>query len=234
MTTPDDPSVFGTQPVFVNERAGNAVATMLRLAIIEGRLQPGAFLKEEQLAKELDISRTPVREAIIELRNEGLVESTATRRAVVRSYNADELHDVYNLRASLEGFAANLAAQRATDAIIRRLDESNSRFEDAMARRDETTTELITENLDFHDVVAEAAGIPRLQKMINQVMVIPMRYRAYAAYTREHRNTVLADHKAITSAIRERDCGQARDLMEAHVRWTGDVAVEAQPNIVST
>lgn len=225
---PDENSVFGAQPLIINERAGNAVANLLRLAILEGRLQPGEVLKEETLAKELSISRTPVREAIIELRNEGLVESTATKRAIVRSYSAGELHDIYNLRASLEGFAAMLAAERSTEATLRRLNESNARFRDGMTRSGEITTELINENLDFHDIIAESAEIPRLKKMINQVMVIPMRYRAYAAYTTEHRHTVLSEHEEITRAIGARDPIRARDVMEAHVRWTGDVAVKAQ------
>ncbi|MGI9116964.1 MAG: GntR family transcriptional regulator [Gaiellales bacterium] len=229
MAATNETSVFGAQPVITSERAGNAVANLLRLAILEGRLQPGAVLQEKSLAEELGISRTPIREAIIELRNEGLVESTATRRAVVRSYSADELRDVYNLRAALEGFAAQLSASRANDGVIRKLEESNARFSDMLDRDSvDVVDDLINENLDFHDIIAEASEIPRLNRMINQVMVIPMRYRAYAAYTPQHRQTVLKDHQQITDAIRERDSDLARDLMEQHVRWTGNVAVEAQ------
>lgn len=221
--------MFGAQPIITSERAGNAVANLLRLAILEGRLQPGEVLQENTLAEELGISRTPVREAIIELRNEGLVESTATRRAVVRSYSADELRDIYSLRAALEGFAAQLAASRANETVIRRMDESNARFAEMIQRGGEhIDADLITENLDFHDIVAEASEIPRLNKMINQVMVIPRRYRAYAAYTPERRTIVLKDHQEITDAIRNRDPVTARDLMEKHVLWTGNVAVDAQ------
>lgn len=234
MTTPNDTSVFGSQPVITSERAGNAVANLLRLAILEGRLQPGDVLQENTLAEELGISRTPIREAIIELRNEGLVESTATRRAVVRSYSTNELRDIYSLRAALEGFAAQLAASRANEGVIRSLDESNSRFADLIERGDDhIEAALITENLDFHDIVAKASEISRLTRMINQIMVIPRRYRAYAAYTPEHRAIVLKHHQDITDAIRNRDSGSARDLMEKHVLWTGNVAVEAQDESAS-
>jgi GntR family transcriptional repressor for pyruvate dehydrogenase complex len=77
-------------------------------------------------------------------------------------------------------------------------------------------------------VIAEAAGMPRLQKMIDQVMVIPKRYRAYAAYVPKHRRTVLEHHRGIAEAVRRREPAAAGSLMGEHVRWTGDIAVEAQ------
>ena len=225
-TTP----VFGQQALVTSERTGNTVANLLRLAILEGRLAPGEVLQEVQLGQELGISRTPIREALIELRNEGLLETTPTRRIAVRSYTGDELRDIYDLRATLEGFAAKMAALRSNDALLRRLDESNARFH-AIASDgsdEDVTSQLIVENMSFHDVIATAAGIARLQKMIEQVMTIPRRYRAYAAYVPEHREVVVRDHRAITEAIRQGDGDAAGRQMEDHVRWTGAVAVAAQ------
>jgi hypothetical protein len=72
------------------------------------------------------------------------------------------------------------------------------------------------------------AGVPRLTKMIDQVMVIPKRYRAYAAYVREHRSAVIRDHVAIADAIARHDPTVAGLLMAEHVRWTGKIAVDAQ------
>ena len=218
--------IFG-QPIEGTERAGNLIAHEIRLAILEGRVQPGDVLREEQLARELGTSRTPVREALIELRNEGLVETRATRRAVVRAYNAAELHDIYGLRAALEAHAARLAAERGTPKAIRSLAASLERFHD-LAGREDAVSELVSENLVFHGVIADATGVPRLQKMIDQVMVIPKRYRAYAAYTPENRSTIERDHSAIADAIGRREGNAAARLMEEHVRWTGDIAVRAQ------
>lgn len=215
------------KPILAAERAGNLIAHEIRRAILEGRIAPGDVLLEEQLARELGTSRTPVREALIELRNEGLVEARANRRAVVRAYDEAELHDIYGLRAVLEAHAARLTAVRATLQTLQELDASNARFHQ-LARRDVDINALVTENLVFHGVIAEAAGVPRLQKMIDQVMIIPKRYRAYAAYVPEHRGTVERDHRAIADAIRARDGDRAASLMEQHVCWTGDVAVLAQ------
>ncbi|MFN2627783.1 MAG: FCD domain-containing protein [Gaiellaceae bacterium] len=89
-------------------------------------------------------------------------------------------------------------------------------------------SELVSENLVFHGVIATATGVPRLQKMIDQVMVAPKRYRAYAAYVPEHRRTVEEHHRAIAAAVAAADADAAPRLMATHVRWTGDIAVEAQ------
>ena len=218
--------IFG-QPIEGTERAGNLIAHEIRRAILEGRVQPGDVLREEQLARELGTSRTPVREALIELRNEGLVEASATRRAVVRAYDAAELHDIYGLRAALEAHAARLAAERITPKAIRNLAASLERFHD-LGDREDAVSELVSENLVFHGVIADTTGVPRLQKMIDQVMVIPKRYRAYAAYTPENRTKVEDDHRAIGDAISRRDGDSAAKLMDEHVRWTGEIAVQAQ------
>ena len=214
-------------PVLATERTGNLIAHEIRRAILEGKIQPGEVLREEHLARELGTSRTPVREALIELRNEGLVEAQATRRAVVREYDAAELKDVYGLRAVLEAHAARLTAERATPRTIAELDASNARFSEIAGRGDEDVKDLVSENLVFHAIIADATEMPRLRKMIDQVMVIPKRYRAYAAYVPEHRATIERDHRAIADAIRARDGDAASALMERHVRWTGDVAAAA-------
>jgi DNA-binding GntR family transcriptional regulator len=217
--------IFGR--IAPSERAGNLIAHELRRAILEGRIEPGDVLREEQLARELGTSRTPVREALIELRNEGLVESRATRRAVVRAYTAAELNDIYGLRAALEAHAARLAAERATEVTIRQLDESIDRFHELAERESDIVTALVEENLTFHAVIADAADLPRLKKMIDQVMIIPKRYRAYAAYVPEQRGTVELHHRQVADAIRRGDGDAAATLMDVHVRWTGEVAAAA-------
>lgn len=221
-----EPEPIFAQPILPSERTGNLIAAEIRLAILQGRIEPGEVLREEQLARELGTSRTPVREALIELRNEGLVEAQATRRAVVKEYDAAELADIYGLRAALEAHAARLAAERATTETIAELDASNDRFRE-LAGRDDDVKDLVAENLVFHGIIADATNIPRLKKMIDQVMLIPKRYRAYAAYVPEHRATIERDHRAIADAIRARDGDAASALMERHVRWTGDVAAAA-------
>src|SRR5438067_4229529 len=117
-------------------RNASAAATeLIREAIIDGRLPPGQRLKEEELARELGISRTPVREALLVLQTEGLVDAAPNRGAVVRSHDGDDLEDLYQLRALLEGYAARRAAANITVASLADLRASCERFESVMEGR---------------------------------------------------------------------------------------------------
>lgn len=224
----DERRRFESDSIVPGKRTGDIVAHELRRAIIEGRVSPGDVLREEELARELGISRTPVREALIELRNEGLVEAQVTRRAVVRSYTAAELEDIYGLRAALEAHGARLASERAGPDTHSALDRNIAQFSDVARRDGDNIDELVRINLDFHAIIADATGLPHLQKMIDQVMGIPRRYRAYAAYVPEHRGTVEDHHRSIANAIKNADGDAAAQSMDDHVRWTGRVAVDAQ------
>ena len=113
----------------ISRNASAAASEIIREAIIDGRLAPGQRLKEEELARELGISRTPVREALVILEGEGLVESVPKRGASVRAYAADDLDDMYQLRALLEGYAARRAATRISAEDVGRLEESCARFD---------------------------------------------------------------------------------------------------------
>src|SRR2546421_13031594 len=100
------------------QNASVAATELIRQAILDGRLEPGSRLKEEELARELGISRTPVREALLVLQAEGLVDAVPNRGAVVRSHDANDLEDLYQLRALLEGYAARRAAANVTEQDV--------------------------------------------------------------------------------------------------------------------
>jgi DNA-binding GntR family transcriptional regulator len=97
---------------------GDAVAGVLRSAILDGSLKPGQPLHENALARQLSVSRSPIREALIQLERESLVVSRPNRPAVVRRPSPDEISQVYTLRSALEGIAARWAAERATPALV--------------------------------------------------------------------------------------------------------------------
>ena len=111
-------SIFGAHPS-LGRNASSGAADLIRQAIVEGRVLPGERLKEEELAQQLGISRTPVREALLILQTEGLVEASPNRGATVRSYELPDLEDMYELRALLEGNAALRAATRIDDPRCR-------------------------------------------------------------------------------------------------------------------
>ncbi len=207
----------------LTKSASAAAAELIRDAIVDGRLAPGSRLKEEELARELGISRTPVREALLVLQADGLIESTPNRGATVRSYDAADLDDLYQLRALLEGFAARLAAARITPEEVDRLRESCERF--VGLRTDDDVTELVRENVRFHDVILGAAGSERLAQMVRGVIQLPLVYRSYVWYSPEQKLISEHYHRQLTAALAAREAERAELVMKEHVLEARDVLI---------
>lgn len=204
--------------------ASAAAAEAIRAAIIDGRLEPGQRLKESELARDLDLSRTPVREALLILHAEGLVELTPNRGARVPTYEAAELEDLYELRATLEGFAAHKAAQRITPAKVRALKQSCIRFEKLRATDD--AMGLVKENLFFHNTILDAAGSDRLTLMVKKVIELPLVYRSFIWYSDEQRLISEHYHKQLVHAFETGDAERAELIMTEHVLEARDFLVQ--------
>lgn len=212
----------------VVEKTSMALVRTIRAAILDGRLQPNQPLPEVELAQQLGTSRTPIREALLLLEREGLVEAVPNRGATVKMYDPQELEELYNLRAVLEGHAARLAATRVTERDVRRLDESVERF-GKLRITNEVLPELVDENFTFHDVILQAAGSERLSRMVREVTAVPLIYKSYMAYSEEHRSKVEDDHRAIADALKQGDATRAAELMQSHVLWARDLALAHFP-----
>ena len=197
------------------QSASAAAGEVIREAIIDGRLPPGQRLKEEELARELGISRTPVREALLMLESEGLVESIPRRGATVRSYAVSDLDDVYQLRALLEGHAARRAAARISPADVTRLEKSCDRFD--RLRAEDDLLDLVKENLLFHSVVHEAAASDRLAALIRKVIEIPLVYKSFYWYSPEQKVISQHYHRQLARALKLGDGERAELIMKEHV-----------------
>jgi len=194
--------------------ASVAATELIRDAIVEGRLEPGRRLKEEELARELGISRTPVREALLVLQAEDLVAATPNRGAVVRSHDATELDDLYELRSLLEGHAARRAAERVTPEGIELLHASNERF---AAVGDDDLAGLVRENLVFHNAIVELAGSARLASMVGKVIKLPLVYNSYRWYSSEQTRISVDYHRRLVGAFEAGDPAAAELIMREHV-----------------
>ncbi len=204
-------------------RNASAAATeLIREAIIDGRLAPGQRLKEEELARELGISRTPVREALLVLQAEGLVDAAPNRGATVREHCAEDLDDLYQLRALLEGYAARRAGTRISEGDVVNLWESCDRFDDL---RDGDVRELVKENLFFHNTILEAAGSARVQSMVRKVIELPLVYKSYIWYSPDQRRISAHYHRQIAKALEARDAERAELVMKEHVYEARDLLV---------
>ena len=203
--------------------ASVAATELIREAIIEGRLAPGQRLKEEELARELGISRTPVREALLLLQAEDLIDAAPNRGATVRTHTGQDLDDLYQLRALLEGYAARRAASRITDDAVARLRASCERFEELDALGD--LRDLVRENLFFHSTILELAGSARLDSMVRKVIELPLVYKSYIWYSPDQKRISAHYHRQITNALAGRDSERAELVMKEHIFEARDLLV---------
>ncbi len=190
------------------------VAEVIRDGILQGRLRPGERLKEDMIARELAVSRTPVREAIAMLQAEGLIEAPQHRGAQVRSYSPSELEEIYDLRSILEGYAARRAATRITDAEITRLRRSCEAMEKL---RPDDLEHLVLQNGIFHDTILDAADAGRLTAMVTQVRAVPLVYQSYAWYTPDQLQLSLEYHWRVLAALERHDARRAERDMRHHL-----------------
>lgn len=200
------------------------VADLIREGILEGRLRPGERLKEDQLAKELAVSRTPVREAIAMLQAEGLLEAQQHRGAQVRSYTPGELEEIYDLRSILEGYAARRAARRITDQELTRLRTCVEKMERLQPKDLE---HLVQQNDIFHNTILHAADSQRLVAMVSQTRALPLTYQSYAWYTNDQLSLSHEYHRRVLSALERHDAEQAEYDMRHHLFNARDALTRA-------
>jgi DNA-binding GntR family transcriptional regulator len=193
----------------------------LRRLIVEGHYPPGSRLVEERLAQELGVSRTPVRQALGRAAAEGLVQIFPNRGAVARSFSADDLLEIYDLRAALEGQAANRAASRILPEQLATLRATAAALEQALerpfaARADEIHF-LVEQNAIFHDTIIAACGNGRLATVVANVVNVPLQFRSFYWYSPDERRISNFFHRSILYALSQGDGDRARAMMREHI-----------------
>ncbi|WP_224763606.1 GntR family transcriptional regulator [Salinibacterium sp. ZJ70] len=198
------------------------VTGAIREAVLQGVLPAGSWLREDDLAAALQVSRTPIREALRTLGEEGLLERTANRGSVVARMTFDELASVYAMRETLEGLAARLAAGRTSPALVERLTGIHEAMADAVESDPSALAHL---NLDFHRAIAEAAENPYLTRFLGQIENA-LRRLTQTTYAHGDRATAAHDeHRAIIDAIAAGDGARAEDVARSHMRNARDVRI---------
>ena len=213
-----DPSVnvLGLdQTTEINRNASEIATGLIRTAIFEGHLEPGQRLKEGELAQNLGISRTPVREALMVLQAEGLVSAVPNRGAVVRSYTEKDLIDMYDLRAVLESHAAHRAASRVSAEQLGVLQRSCDAFEQLRKKRDRKA--LVEENRVFHATIIEAADTSNLAELIQHAVRLPFVYSTFLWFSEAELEKSEICHRAIVVALEAGKAKRAERLMKHHL-----------------
>ena len=193
------------------------VYTELRHQIITKQAPPGRRLPEVNIAVQMGVSRTPVREALRRLASEGLVLIIPNSGARVASPSRREMEDAYVVREDLEGLAVRLAAGRVTERHLRRLEETLLEEERAFAERN---LELYLEvNENFHRIIAEASGNRVLKEYVENILARTNVYIVfYDPFYDIESNSSTGEHRGIIDALREHDGDRASELMRQHIR----------------
>lgn len=217
----------------------DALAATIQARVLNGEIPTGTRLRQESLAAEFGVSRTPVREALRKLQASGLVEVQPRRGALVRRPSARDVREAYEVRAELEGLAAALAASRFRDAELHRLRAAQELFRQSVAsllawrkRRSpdellqtEAHGEWISANDSFHLAIQEAAGNRRLVTTLADLHRGFPRDLTWIVLSENARllDANIAQHEAILAAIERHDPVDSRALMVEHVLTAGQL-----------
>ncbi|HWV88032.1 MAG TPA: GntR family transcriptional regulator [Capillimicrobium sp.] len=218
-------SLSGGRRLSTSEEAYDRV----RRDILSGALMPGDVIVEERVAKTLDMSRTPVREALLRLERENLLER-AGRSLAVRSFSGDEIADIYSLRAHIESYGARLAAERITEYELGQLAhvQADMLAETEAHRADPELDRLrrITQlNQRFHQLVIRAARSPALDRTVNGLVLTPLLYRAQLWYDEDNRSRSASDHDDLLDLLRAHDRDGAEALWRSHLLYGRDIVL---------
>lgn len=187
----------------------------LRNSILNGELEPGERLMELQLAQQLGVSRTPIREAIRKLELEGFVEMIPRKGAYVADVSIKDILDVLEVRMFLEGLATYLAAERMSDEEIDNLKEILQKFEDEIETMEKQ--ELIELDNKFHDMIIKGSRNNKLMHIVQGLQEQFQRFRViYFNEYNEHED-LIKYHRAIVKAIADRDSKSAQEYAQTHV-----------------
>lgn len=192
------------------------VFAILEEAVLNGKYKPGESLTESRLAAELGVSRTPIREALTQLENEGLVQLVPNKGAVVTGISAKDIQDIYTIRIMIEGLAARWAAENIDEAELVELREAIDLEEFYTSRGD--VPRLIGLDTSFHQIIYRAAKSAPLQHMLRTFHHYVQHARTQSIAAPGRAQHALAEHKAILQAIAERDGGRAERLTAEHIQ----------------
>ncbi|MCL6638446.1 MAG: GntR family transcriptional regulator [Firmicutes bacterium] len=187
----------------------------LREAIILGRLKPGERLMEIQLAEEMGVSRTPVREAIRKLELEGFVAMVPRKGAYVAGISVKDIVDVFEIRAALEALAAGLAAERITEEELDLLERSLVKISESST--DDDINAIVAGDINFHDIIYKASRNQRLVQIITHLQEQIHRFRMTSLSQPGRTKVALDEHKKIVEAISDRNAELAQQLAREHI-----------------
>ncbi len=190
----------------------------IRDAILSGRYPPGRRLIADDLAKDVGVSRMPVREALHRLEAAGLVAMTPHRGAVVSELSESEIVEIYHIRAVLDGLATRLAAHHLTGREHERLNAFLDKMEIAAKAKD--LEKVLRVNRDFHRFIWHAAHAPRLHSLLENLYDASQRFRNISVLIPGRLDQITQEHRLIAQALARGDVATAEHYAIEHHEGT--------------
>ena len=199
----------------------DVVFQTLREAILKGDLRPGERLMELQLAAKLGVSRTPIREAIRMLEQEGLAVTIPRKGAEVARMTEKDMEDVLQIREALDDLAVQVACDKITQEQLERLMATMKNFELAVLAGD--LSKIVAYDVEFHDVIYEATDNPKLVILLSNLREQIYRYRVEYLKEKENYPMLIVEHEEIVQALKQKNKERVADAMRNHIRNQAEV-----------
>jgi len=201
--------------------ARDTVYGELRRRLMSGAFVPGQRLREEHIASEMSVSRTPVRAAIQQLVADGLVRQEERRGAVVVGWTDRDITEAFEVRSLLESYAAGKAAVNADQDQIDALDTLNEAMRAAvMSQQDDRIERVQHLNNQFHHLLVDAAQSAQIRTLLSNFLDVPIIIGSFYFYTDDDMLTSVAHHAQIIAALRSRNRELAELAMRLHLGAT--------------
>lgn len=193
------------------------VYQLLREAILSGKLEPGEQITEPSIADQLNVSRTPVREAIRMLELENLIINLPRRGAFVCGIKSKkEIDDIFQIRIILEGLASELAAERIHPEQVKKLKHQSEQIAECLDQND--LKRCIAIDTAFHQIIYEASENEYLQRFLDNLFDQITRFRMSSLADEGRMNEALIEHQKLAAAIGENNSVLAREIAEKHIK----------------
>lgn len=189
----------------------------IRERILAGDLPGGHWLREADLASDIGVSRTPVREALRRLAAEGLVLYEPNRGMQVQSWRTEDLEEIFALRTLLEPWGCNLAATSGL-ADVDQLGALADAMDAVATKRRPDFAELTELNNRFHTAILDASGNSRLSALVASVVRVPLVSQTFSLYSADALSRSLAHHHELVNALADGDADWAESVMRSHIR----------------
>ncbi|HET6591753.1 MAG TPA: GntR family transcriptional regulator [Xanthomonadales bacterium] len=199
-------------------KAAQKAYKLVRDRILSGQYPPSLRITEQEIADASGVSRTPVREALQRLQNEGFVRVAANQGAVVVDWSDDDADDVFELRALLEPYGASRAATRIDPEGIEKLRSlAQAQYQESARRAPGYTKRIGTLNSQFHRTLHEFAASPRLSMLMPMLIDAPLVMRTFTKYDEAELLRSASHHLEIVSALEARDPDWAAAITRSHI-----------------